>query len=87
MLQTTMSFVKGVMIKVPRLINVLGECDVPFRLPSDPSMFRTKKLHRRLHYRQRREIYSQLADALTVYVVCGFKINRRSDFLCFQAWY
>ncbi|KAK4881402.1 hypothetical protein RN001_004721 [Aquatica leii] len=54
------------MIKVPRLINVLGECDVPFKLPSDPKMLREHKFHK-----QKREIYTQLEDALTQYGING----------------
>ncbi|KAF5307130.1 hypothetical protein FQR65_LT07114 [Abscondita terminalis] len=62
----TLSVVKSIMVKAPRLHNFLGECDVPFKLPSDPQMLREHKFHK-----QKREIYSQLEDALSQYGING----------------
>lgn len=51
------------MVQAPKLVNVLLECDVPFKLPSDPEIFRRKN-YGDMHRRHRREIYAQLAAAL-----------------------
>lgn len=56
-----MSFVKRVMQVQPKNWNVIGECDVPFPLPSDTRMFINQ---RKLLKRQRREIYSTLEESM-----------------------
>lgn len=61
-----MSFVKALMKDVPKGINVLGECDVPFKLPSDTRIFRRR--HKK-HSRNRRDIYSKLESALDGYII------------------
>ncbi|XP_031337156.1 uncharacterized protein LOC116166346 [Photinus pyralis] len=62
----TLSAIKQLMIKAPKLVMMLGECDVPFKLPSDPQLIRVHKFHR-----QRREIYTQFEDAFTEYGLNG----------------
>lgn len=59
----TMSYVKSVMVDFPTFVNALGECDTPWKLPSDARWFRSHR-RRRIHYVQKREIYSQLELAL-----------------------
>ncbi|RZC41439.1 uncharacterized protein BDFB_011334, partial [Asbolus verrucosus] len=56
----TLSFVKAVMQAQPRGWNLLGECDVPFALPSDTRLF---KKQQRNHFLQRREVLTGLESA------------------------
>lgn len=56
----TLSAIKAIMVRYPPLVNFLGECDVPFKLPSDTRLLRK---HRRTHYIHQRDIYSQIETA------------------------
>lgn len=67
-----MSYVKGVMVDIPKYVNALGECDVPFKLPNDARWF---KKRRRNHYLHKRDVYSQLELALSEWVLKNINTN------------
>lgn len=52
------------MFKSPKGFITLGECDVPFKLPSDTRLYRK---YYNMHYRQRRDLYSHLETAFNRY--------------------
>ncbi|XP_018323214.1 uncharacterized protein LOC108735658 [Agrilus planipennis] len=66
------TFVINLTITKPLLANItnpvtnfLGECDVPFPLPTKEDVLKAKLSKKKpLHYRQRRDLYFHLEDAL-----------------------
>ncbi|XP_068909969.1 uncharacterized protein [Tenebrio molitor] len=56
----TLSFIKPFMVVQPRGFNLLGECDIPFDLPSDTRLF---KKQRRDHHLRRRDVLMEFENA------------------------